>query len=145
MAAPSGGGRAVMKTFRLSVSWLSQQRVFLLRPSGFLPGRRGGGATPHGGGARGAEEGGAAGGTPAPEDQLETGWSAVTDRCWLAAGASASYLRLGAEPLSCSGGSSVVRGPSGGRTRTGAGRSSHAPGYLGNRHRLIKGAAPEAS
>lgn len=41
-------------------------------------------------------------------------------------------LKLLSELLSCSGGSSAVRGPSEGRTRTEGGRSSPAPGYLGN-------------
>lgn len=41
------------------------------------------------------------------------------------------YLKL-QESLSCSGGFSVVRGPSEGRMRTEGGRSNPAPGYLGN-------------
>ena len=36
------------------------------------------------------------------------------------------------ELVSCSGGSSVVHGPSEGRMRTGGGRSNPAPGFLGN-------------
>lgn len=42
------------------------------------------------------------------------------------------YLNLLLELLSCSGGSSVVRGPSEGHMRTEGGRSSPVPGYLGN-------------